>query len=908
MLDTTLHVPRLRSDVVTRPRLTARLDEGCRGGLVLVTAPAGFGKTTVICDWVVARPRGDADPGVAWLSLDEGHNDLARFLTSLLLAVRTTASQVGEQMLARLRSEQVTCDEVLTTLLDEVAALPQDVVLVLDDFHVIDSEEVEQAMVLLIEHLPRQLHVVIATREDPQMPLARWRARGVLTELRAADLRFTRGEAAEFLRAVMGLDLAPEDVASLEARTEGWIAGLQLAGLHLQGQADPREAVRSFAGSHRFVFDYLVQEVLADLTEPERAFLVQTAILERMCPGLCEVVTGQQGSGAMLERLERANLFVVALDDRRHWYRYHHLFADVLRVRLHAEHPDQVGALHRRASDWFAANGLYSEAVGHALSAQDWQRAAELLERAGDAVEDGSRAGAWLTHAQALPDGLIRARPVLAVWFAYALLGRGDLEAAGTYLADAERMLPTASSPAGQALSGSGPLDAVGSRSLLARIAVARGYLAQAQGDTAATVSQARRALELVADAEPARRAQATALLGMASLARGDLEEVDRVFSAVTTRLLQAGDIADAIDTVCLLAEVRTTLGHLRRAQESVEQLGAVVAELGDSPPPEMAELYRAWAELDLARGDLAAAAEHLAQSRQFGQLRPMPVWRYRWPVARARLRWAQGDPRGALGLLDEAERLFIRTPMPDLRPVAAMRARIWAGQGRVGDALAWARERGLAVDDDLDLLHEYEHLTLAWILIADAGRGDVPSAADDAVGLLDRLLPAALEGARVGSAIEILVAQALAHEARGSGSQAVAALERALALGEAEGYVQVFVDQGRPVAGLLREVVARGSTPDSAARVLAAFPGSGPGERLSTAGAVEASPALSAREVEVLRLIASGLSNQEIATRLFVSKYTVKAHARSIYDKLDAHSRTAAVARARQRGILPPG
>ncbi len=908
VLDTKLHVPRVRSIVVARPRLTARLDEGCRGGLVVVSAPAGFGKTTVICDWVADRRGGDRGMGVAWLSLDEGDNDLARFLTYLVLAVRTTSSQVGEQMLARLRSAQpVPTDEVLTTVLNEVAELPHDIVLVLDDFHVIDSEEVAQAMVLLVEHLPPQLHVVIATREDPQLPLARWRARGVLTELRAADLRFTLAETTEFLHAVMRLDLGLEEVAALEARTEGWIAGLQLAGLHLQGRADPAEAVRSFAGSHRFVFDYLVQEVLAHLTEPERAFLLRTSVLDRMCADLCDVVTGQRAGGPMLERLERANLFVVALDDRRQWYRYHHLFADVLRVRLHADHPDQVGALNRRASDWFAANGMYSEAVGHALSAQDWQRAAELLERSGDAVEDGSHAGAWFTQAQALPDGLIRARPALAVWYAYALLGRGDLEAAGTYVADAERLLATVSSPAGQASDGCGSVDEQELRSLLARIAVARGYMAQAHGDTAGTVGHARRALELVPDAEPARRDQATALLGMASLARGDLEEVDRVFAAVTARLLKAGDVADAIDTVCLLAEVRTIGGHLRRAVDTVEQLQAIVAEREVSPPPEMAELYRAWAELDLARGDLAAAAEHLAQSGQFGLLREMPVWRYRWQVAQAQLRAAQGDPRAALGFLDEAQRLFVRTPMPDLRPAAAIRARIWAGQGRVGDALSWVRERGLSVGDDLDLLHEYEHLTLARILIADAGRGDAPAATADAVALLDRLLPAALHGARVGSAIEILVAQAVAHEARGSRPEALAALERALALGEAEGYVQVFVDEGRPVAGLLRELAAHSSTPDGAARVLAAFPDSGDGEDPSGTGTLGASPPLSSREVEVLQCIAAGMSNQEIATRLYISKYTVKAHARTIYDKLEVHSRTSAVTRAQQLGILPP-
>ena len=323
VLDLKLQVPRPRPSMVARTRLTARLDEGCRGGLVVVSAPAGFGKTTVICDWVVARPRGDRDGGVAWLSLDQGDNDFARFLTDLVLAVRTTSSQFGEQTLARLRSAQpVPSDEVLTSLLTEVAELPHDTVLVLDDFHVLDSEEVDQAMVLLVEHLPPQLRVVIATREDPRMPLARWRAGGVLTEFRAADLRFTLAETTEFLGTVMRLELRPEDVASLEARTEGWIAGLQLAALHLQGRADPAEAVRSFAGSHRFVFDYLVEEVLAHLAEPERGFLLQTSILDRLSAELCEVVTGQRESGLMLERLERANLFVVALDDRRQWYRY----------------------------------------------------------------------------------------------------------------------------------------------------------------------------------------------------------------------------------------------------------------------------------------------------------------------------------------------------------------------------------------------------------------------------------------------------------------------------------------------------------------------------------------------------------------------------------------------------------
>jgi LuxR family maltose regulon positive regulatory protein len=414
-------------------------------------------------------------------------------------------------------------------------------------------------------------------------------------------------------------------------------------------------------------------------------------------------------------------------------------------------------------------------------------------------------------------------------------------------------------------------------------------------------VGHARRALDLVPAAEAARRDQATALLGMTYLAGGDLQEADRVFTAYSRRLLAAGNVADALGTGCLLADIRPVLGRLRLAVDTVAVLRDAVLERG-AAPPEMADLYRAWAELDLARGDVVAAGEHLWASSQLGQLRQMPVWAYRWHVARARLRLAQGDQRAALDLLEEAQRLFIRTPMPDLRPVPAMRARIWAEQGRVGDALSWARERVLSVDDDLDLVGEYEHLTLARILLADAQRGGSPAAGQAAVGLLDRLLRAAEAGGRVGSAIEILAVQATAHHHQGRPQAASAALQRALALAEPEGYLQVFLDQGHPMADLLRDHVARGDAPGRAAAVLAAFPQAGEGHT----GAPGA-PALSVREVEVLEHIAAGLTNQQIAAQLYLSPYTVKAHARSIYDKLDAHGRTAAVARARALGILPP-
>ena len=405
--------------------------------------------------------------------------------------------------------------------------------------------------------------------------------------------------------------------------------------------------------------------------------------------------------------------------------------------------------------------------------------------------------------------------------------------------------------------------------------------------------------LEEISLAERYLRDQATALLGMACLAEGDLQEADRVFTGYSQRLLAAGSVSDAITAMCLVVDIRPILGHLRSAEDAVAAMASAESELPTSPCPEAADLYRAWAELDLARGDLVAASEHLYRSSELGQLRVMPVWAYRWHVAKARLRLAHGDPRGALDLLEEAQRLYIRTPMPDLRPVPAMRARIWAGHGRVADALAWARERWLSVDDGLDLVGEYEHLTLARIMLADLGAGGSATAGEAAVGLLERLLRAAEDAGRVGSAIEILAQLALAHHAMGHSEEAAAVLERALALAAPEGFLQVLLDEGPAMADLLREVEARGTAADHAGQVLAAFPVAGAG--------LDGAPALTSREVEVLGHVAAGLSNQQIAALLCVSPYTVKAHARSIYDKLDAHSRTAAVARARALRILPP-
>jgi LuxR family maltose regulon positive regulatory protein len=901
ILDTKLRALPPRPNAVPRPSLIERLDDGLQSRLILVSAPAGFGKTTMVSEWVAGCNRREPDVRPAWLSLDEGDSDSALFLAYLVAALRTVAADVGQGVLGMLQSPQPPPTEtMLTALLNEITTLPYGLVLVLDDYHLVDSEPVDQALTFLLEHLPPQMHLVIVTREDPRLPLARWRARGQLTELRAADLRFTPSEAAEFLNRVMGLDLSAEDVTALESRTEGWIAGLQLAALSIQGRSDAASFIQTFSGSHRFVLDYLVEEVLQRQPQRVRSFLLQTAILDKLCGALCDAVTGQKHGKAMLELLERGNLFVVPLDEERQWYRYHHLFADVLHVHLLDQQPDQLPALQRRASEWYEENGSRSDAIRHALCSEDFGWAAELIERAGLMTEDGSQAATWLKWTRALPDEMIRSRPVLSAWYACALLGSGELEAAEARLKDAERRLePGRGAQAVVA-------DEEQLRSLLATIAVVRAYNAQAVGDVPGTLKHAQRVFELLPEGDHFRREQATGLVGMTYWASGDLQAADRVFAGYSTRMLAAGNIPDAMGTASVLADIRPPLGRLRAAVDTFTELLQVGVDRGGPLPPEAADLYRGLGELDLERGDLAAAARHLQTSEELGEQGERPTWRWRWCVARARLDQAEGDLEGALSLLDEAQRLFIRTPLPEVRPVPALKARIWAMQGRVAEASEWARERGLSVDDDLSYLREFEHVTLARVLIAQYESERVDGAVHDAARLLERLLHAAEQGGRTGSVIEILAVQALAHQARGDTTLALAPLEHALSLAEPEGYVRVFVDEGAPMAGLLQEAVFRAIAPDSARRVLAAFPSVRPDGARPSEAQCEDRQLLSEREIEVLQHIAAGLTNREIAARLYLSLYTVKAHARSIYDKLDAHSRTQAVARARDLGILP--
>src|SRR5918998_5750352 len=832
--------------------------------------------------------------------------------SSLVAALRTVATDIGEGVLGGLQSPQPPPTEtILTALLNEINAIPDDFVVVLDDYHLIDARPIDDALAFLLEHLPPRMHLVVATREDPHLPLSRLRVRGQMSELRAAYLRFTPSEAGEFLKGVMGLSLSAEDIAALEDRTEGWIAGLQLAALSMRGREDVAGFIRAFAGDNRYVVDYLVEEVLQRQPERVRSFLLQTSILERLSGPLCDAVTGQERSNALLEALERGNLFVVPLDDRRHWFRYHHLFADVLRARLMEEQPDRAPTLHRRASEWYERNGSPTDAIRHALAAEDFERAAGLVELA--ALEMlGSSQETLYRWLMALPDEVVRARPVLSVYYAFALLGRGGFEAFDAHLRDAERWLATSAetSERREAPSvGMVVVDEVAFRSLPGTIAVARGaYHAGALGDVLNAANHARRALDLLPEDDHLWRGAAATILGIAYWTSGDLEAAHRSFADGVSHQQMAGHTRFQIAGTYILADIRIAQGRLHEAVRTYEQSLQVATEQGE-PVWGTAHLYVGLSELHRERGDLEAAKQHLLRSKELGEHDVgLPETRYRWYVAMARIKEAQGDLDGALDLLDEAERQYVESPDPDVRPVAALKTRVWVVQGRLTEALGWTRERGLPADDDLSYLREFEHITLARVLLARYKSDREERYIHEAMELLERLLIAAEEGGRMGSVIEILVLQALAHEAQGDSPAALVPLERALSLAEPEGYVRIFVDEGLSMARLLYEALSQGVESDCIRRLLAAFPVAESEQTASSpmqGSKSELVEPLSERELEVLQLIAEGLTNQEVATELYLSLHTVKVHARNIFTKLAVKNRAQAVARGRALGIL---
>ncbi|MBN1976759.1 MAG: AAA family ATPase [Anaerolineae bacterium] len=895
LLTTKLYAPPPRPNLVERPRLIERLDEGLRLGhkLTLVSAPAGSGKTTLVSAWAASQRH-----PVAWVSLDKGDNDLVRFWSYLAAALQTVpeldASNVGEDALKLFKAPQpVPIEAILTTLINDIAALvrisreERPLILVLDDLHLIEAPPVFQALTFLLDHLPQQMHLVITTRVDPPLPLARLRARGQITEIRTADLRFTPDEAADFLRRATSLTLPATAVAALEERTEGWIAGLQMAAYSMRGQEDITSFIEAFAASNRYVIEYLLEEVLGREPEDARAFLLQTSILERLTGTLCDHLTGEANGQDVLRRLEDANLFIVPLDHDRHWYRYHHLFADSLRKQLEVSQPKALPQLHRRASTWYAQNGLVAEAVNHALKARDVERAAHLIEQAAFEVLDRGEVSSLVGWLAALPDETIRARPWLCVLHAWMLIISGQQKAIEARLQDAEEALDTLDS-----------LDEREATRIQGYISAIRAQVAFIGSAIPDTIKFAQDALEKIPARDYSVRATTTMILGAAYGFIDDLAAASRAFSEARTIGQTNQDNFSVMLASSALAQLEVVHGQLRKAERTYREALQLVerpsgVRRGHSPG--VGYTYVGLAEVLREKNELEAATRYAEEGLDLCKLLGQAEILMSGYVALARIQRAQENIEGALATLQEAIQIATEMSAWSVDVVTVHQARLWLAQGNLEAASRWTQASGLSADDVPSFHREAGHLTLARILAAQ----DRP---DDAARLLARLLKAAESTQRWGSAIEALLLLALTQHKKPEPDRALHALERALSLAEPEGYVRIFVDEGPPMADLLRQAAGRGMAPRYVRELLAAFDASEPAEPRHAQPLIEP---LSDREIEVLRLAAAGLSNREIAEQLYVSINTVKAHSKSVYRKLDAHNRTQAINRAQELGLL---
>ncbi|HKF38554.1 MAG TPA: LuxR C-terminal-related transcriptional regulator [Ktedonobacteraceae bacterium] len=895
LLMTKFYVPPARSRMVPRPHLMERLNAGMRSKLILVIAPAGYGKTSLLSAW-------QADPNrppwpFAWVSLDRSDNDPARFWTYVITALDMLHAGVGETALALLRSPQPPpVESVLTSLLNALTSVSVETVLVLDDYHMIEAQPIHDALTFLLEHLPPNFHLIIASRVDPLLSLARLRARGTLTELRIADLRFTLEEASAFLIELMALQLEPSEVAALEARTEGWIAGLHLAALSMQGRDDLAGFIKSFTGSSRYVIDYLAEEVLSRQPEAVQHFLLQTSILDRLSSSLCDAVRGKGDSQVLLAYVERANLFLIPLDDERQWYRYHHLCTEVLRNRMLQTEPGLLPELHRHASLWYEQHEMLAEAVQHALAIPDVERAADLIELRGMVYAQRGQAHMVLGWLNTLPDELVRARPMLCIIHALVLMLSHQLEAAEARLQDAER--------SGQPNTAEEQI-----RLIMGLVAAIRATFDIFSGNLARNVALSQQALDLLPETEAIMRAGALVGAARAFLVSGDVTPASERLVRAVAAARSSGNLVSVLRGQTLLARLHLLQGKLHQAATTFEEMVQGIPGQGElrvlvSGPSYyfgLGDLLREWNNLDAAERLLIQGMELVSG---------LPVVEAevvtRGYMALARLQQARGEYRKALATLDAFTRVAHRCGF--VPPLAAhghaVRAQVELAQGNRTAAIYWADTSGLSANDALGYPREQEYLALARVRITQGRENPDGPFLSETLVLLERLREDAEAKMRMQSEIEILILRSLALQVQGDRMGALTALGRALILAEPEGYIRLVIDEGAPMAALLRQAYTHKIAPTYVATLLQAgseplAPGSPP---------QRSSPLIeppTPREREVLELLMDGASNEEIAHHLVISLNTVKKHVFNICSKLGVQNRTQAVVRAKALELL---
>ena len=891
LLTTKLFVPRARRELVSRPRLASQIGAGWVRKVNLVSAPAGFGKTTLLSEWI-----GQLGQAAAWLSLDPDDNNSRRFWSYCIAALQTVQPGLGEDALAVLQSRQTPhIETLLAGLINEIAQAGHPLVLVLDDLHVITESRIHEDLVFLLDNLPPTMHLIVATRADPPWPLARMRARGDMNELRSQDLRFTVSEAAAFLNETMELDLSAEDVAALEQCTEGWIVGLQMAALSLRGHKDASHFVEAFGGTHRYILDYLLEEVLERQPRDVQRFLLETSILDRLCAPLCDAVREAADGQYMLEQLEAANLFIVPLDDERRWYRYHHLFSDLLRNRLQEALPDQLSLLHVRASQWFENEGLIIAALGHALQGGDVARVTRLVTGNALAVMGHGELTALTRWFDALPEEL-RCHPWLAVSHAWVLAYGGELARVEGRLRDAADGLRTLK-------------DRVETEHIAGHINAIRAYLAGLRGRMSRATQLCRRALAQLPAEDLIARGFVTSLHGSVLRWSGNLAEAARISSRATAMRQESGEHLFAADAFCDLAALQLTQGRLHAAHDTCQgtlrsvdeqaRSGGSRASVAGFAHARLSAVLREWHEIEAA---VQHARKGVALSEQWGWADGV-VFGYGYLAAALQ---ASGDVAGAAQAIEAGKRTACALSPWLTAQMAATEAEYQLAQGDLAAAARWARDSGLEPDDPLTYRDTALYLALARVLLAQGRQRSDRALIRQAIDLLDRLLGLSEQAGAMGRVIEILVTKALALQALGDTESALNALQRALVLAEPEGYVRTFLDQGEAIGPLLHAALKRNLSVEYVRRLLGVLQeGTGREPSKETPSANVLVEPLSARELQILRLLTTHLSSTEIAVELYLSVHTVRTHVKNIYSKLGVHSRGDAIQRAQDLALL---